>query len=95
MLDSRTAGCWAVWTAIVTMLIVVASQGIALAKDFQSDPKPPPASSCPGDQVVWLNTASHIYHFPGQTWFGHTKNGMYMCRHTADAEGDRPTHNGQ
>ena len=69
--------------------------GGAIGKDFRSDPAPPAANTCPGDQVVWVNTRSHIYHFAGQTWFGHTKDGKYLCRHAADAEGDRPTHNGQ
>jgi hypothetical protein len=69
--------------------------GSAVGKDFRSDPAPPAANACPGDQVVWVNTRSHIYHFAGQTWFGHTKDGKYLCRHAADDEGDRPTHNGQ
>jgi hypothetical protein len=51
--------------------------------------------SCPGDKVVWVNTKSGIYHFKGERWFGATKEGKYMCEHAADAEGDRPTHNGQ
>jgi hypothetical protein len=51
--------------------------------------------SCPGDKVVWVNTKSGIYHFKGERWFGTTKEGKYMCEHAADAEGYRPTHNGQ
>jgi hypothetical protein len=75
--------------------ILAADLGSAFAKDFRSDPTPPAASTCAGDQVVWVNTKSHIYHFAGQTWFGHTKEGKYICRRAADSEGDRPTHNGQ
>ena len=51
--------------------------------------------SCSGDKVVWFNTKSGIYHFKGERWFGNTQQGKYMCEHAADAEGDRPTHNGQ
>ena len=51
--------------------------------------------SCPGDKVVWVNTRSHIYHFEGERYFGHTKSGKFMCERAADSEGDRPTHNGQ
>jgi hypothetical protein len=51
--------------------------------------------SCPGDKVVWVNTKSGIYHSNGERWFGNTQQGKYMCEHAADAEGDRPTHNGQ
>ena len=35
------------------------------------------------------------FHFPGMTWYGHTKQGKYMCKPKADHEGDRPTQNGQ
>jgi hypothetical protein len=51
--------------------------------------------ACPGDKVVWFSTKSGIYHFKGERWFGNTRQGKYMCEHDADAEGDRPTHNGQ
>ena len=51
--------------------------------------------SCPGDKVVWVNTKSGIYHFQGERWFGKTHEGKFICEHAADAEGDRPTHNGQ
>jgi hypothetical protein len=50
---------------------------------------------CPNDTVVWVNTKSGVYHFKGQRWYGRTKDGAYECRKEADAEGDRPTHNGQ
>lgn len=50
---------------------------------------------CPKDQVVWLNTASGIYHEKGMRWYGRTKRGAYVCRKEADAAGDRDTRNGQ
>lgn len=50
---------------------------------------------CPHDQVVWLNTKTSIYHLKGERWYGATKNGVYVCRKEADAEGDRITRNGQ
>jgi hypothetical protein len=77
---------------VVSLFAVLDS---TVAKDFRSDPAPPAESTCPGDRVVWVNTRSNIYHFAGQTWFGHTSQGKYLCRRAADAEGDRPTHNGQ
>ena len=81
---------------ILFLLIASAiSSSSSYGKDFRSDPAPPPVSSCPGDRVVWVNTRSHVYHFPGQTWFGHTKFGKYECQHDADTEGDRPTRNDQ
>lgn len=50
---------------------------------------------CPSDKVVWVNTNSGIYHFQVERYFGSTKRGKFMCEHAADAEGDRPTDNGQ
>ena len=51
--------------------------------------------SCPSDRVVWVNTRSHVYHYQGETWFGHTKHGRFECERQARAEGDRATKNGQ
>jgi hypothetical protein len=50
---------------------------------------------CPTDTVVWLNTATGIYHFQGERWYGNTKHGAYVCEKEADAAGDRATENGQ
>jgi hypothetical protein len=50
---------------------------------------------CAADTVVWLNIPTRVYHFKGMRWFGNTKSGVYVCRKEADAEGDRPTRNGQ
>jgi hypothetical protein len=50
---------------------------------------------CPRDEVVWLNTASGIYHEKGMRWYGRTRHGAFVCRREADAAGDRDTRNGQ
>ena len=50
---------------------------------------------CPSDTVVWLNTRSGIYHEKGMRWYGNTRQGAYVCRREADADGDRDTRNGQ
>jgi hypothetical protein len=50
---------------------------------------------CPRDVVVWLNTASGIYHLKGQRWYAHTRQGAFVCEREADAAGDRETKNGQ
>jgi hypothetical protein len=55
----------------------------------------PAAATCPADTVVWVNTRSGVYHMPGMTWFGHTRQGTYMCRKDADRAGYRATRNGQ
>ena len=50
---------------------------------------------CPTDVVVWLNTNSGIFHFRGERWYGRTDSGGYICERDAEADGDRPTRNGQ
>jgi hypothetical protein len=50
---------------------------------------------CPNDIVVWVNTKTGVYHLKGERWYGATKDGAYVCRKEADAEGDRVTRNGQ
>jgi hypothetical protein len=50
---------------------------------------------CPQDTVGWVNTKTGVYHLKGERWYGSTKEGAYVCRMDADAEGDRMTKNGQ
>jgi hypothetical protein len=50
---------------------------------------------CPTDVVVWVNTASGIYHFRGQRYYANTKNGAFVCKKDADVNGMRATRNGQ
>jgi hypothetical protein len=45
--------------------------------------------------LVWVNTDTHVYHYPGQRWYQNTKHGKLIDEADAIAEGDRPTHNGQ
>jgi len=48
----------------------------------------PPAT--PGQ--VWVNTATHVYHCPGDRWYGKTKAGEFMSEVDAKAKGNRPDH---
>lgn len=76
--------------------LVVALTICPAVSSAQSPPPGSPAGlTCPGDRVVWVNIRSGIYHFQGERYFGHTKDGKFMCQRDADREGDRPTHNGQ
>ena len=40
-------------------------------------------------QVVWVNTASHVYHKPGTRYYGKTKHGKYMLEADAIKAGYR------
>lgn len=44
---------------------------------------------------VWVNTNSGVYHYPGQRWYGTTRQGEYMSEDEARKHGYRPTQNGQ
>lgn len=51
--------------------------------------------TCPGEAVVWVNTDSGIYHYPGQRHYGQTKKGAFMCERSRGLVGARPSANGQ
>ncbi len=36
---------------------------------------------------VWVNLASHVYHCPGDRYYGRTKDGKYMTESEAKASG--------
>jgi len=50
---------------------------------------------CPRQPVVWVNTQSNVYHFPGQRWYGRTKQGAFACKSSVDERGGRPSANSQ
>lgn len=48
---------------------------------------------CPSDTVVWASLTSKIYHFSGTRYYGHTKNGAYMCETDTAGAGMRAAKN--
>ena len=46
-------------------------------------------ANCPSDAVVWVNSASHVYHGNGSRNYGKTKSGAYMCEQDSVAAGFR------
>ena len=45
-----------------------------------------------GPGLVWVNTASNVYHCYGTRYYGTTKAGKYMSETDAKAAGARPDH---
>ena len=53
-------------------------------------PTAPAAGGGPG--MVWVNTATNVYHCPGTRYYGTTKAGAYMSEAEATSKGARPDH---
>lgn len=54
-----------------------------------SPSKPSAASPAPGPGVVWVNTATKVYHREGDPYYGKTKHGKYMTESEAIRAGYR------
>lgn len=84
----------AVTSAIFAAGVMVAS-ATSVAEEVGGNVLPARFSSegdaqqhCPNDTVVWLNTATNIYHFKGRMFYGVTKDGAFVCKKEADKAGD-------
>lgn len=72
----------------------IASSPVAPAKPAARAAVAPSTPSTPGGGYgqVWVNTASKVYHCPGDRYYGKTKAGSYMTEQAAIGAGDRPDH---
>jgi hypothetical protein len=53
---------------------------------------PPQSSGTLRAGKVWVNTATKVYHCPGDRFYGKTKHGEYLAESQAKTQGDRPNH---
>lgn len=76
--------------------VVMMGQAALHSGSHRSGMTAPAATSSPNtdEPMVWVNTRTGVYHFPGTRWYGTTTYGKYLTVSQAQAEGDRPSARG-
>jgi len=99
---------WLVWLGVLLLLLLfcplagwrVLAAGTAAAAGAEASFPQPESSSVTAAapapstlNLVWVNTRSRIYHYPGSRFYGATAQGKYLGEAQAIAEGNRPAQN--
>ncbi|HTQ71065.1 MAG TPA: hypothetical protein VMH92_06185 [Acidocella sp.] len=69
-----------------------ASNSMGMSPSTPAKPATAPMAAGGGAGKVWVNTASKVYHCPGDRYYGKTKQGEYMTESAAIAAGDKADH---
>ncbi len=76
---------------VPTAQVSPSSSGSAVPPQHASYTRTAPPMAGPG--IVWVNTRSKVYHYPGYRWYGTTQAGKFVHEAEAVAEGDRAAMN--
>jgi len=76
---------------MAAVLAVVVSLPLVISA-HQSAPVPAVKTAGNPDARVWVNLPTHVYHCPGDRWYGKTKHGEYMSQAEAQKKGNRPAY---
>lgn len=71
-----------------------ASSASSSSKSSQASEETVPAREAPAKGMVWVNTATKVYHYEGDRWYGKTKEGKFMTEQDAIKAGYRASKEG-
>jgi hypothetical protein len=75
---------------VIGFLLLVPSLGPSVADNLRLFSTELEARGhCESDIVVWLDTATGIYHLKGMRWYGNTTSGAFVCQKEGDRAGYR------
>ena len=66
----------------------------ASSRSTQASEENAPARQAPAKGMVWVNTATKVYHYEGDHWYGKTKEGKFMTEQDAIKAGYRASKEG-